>query len=176
MSKEAYLQTFRQEREAWNKLLLEVGEPRMEQPGLTELWSFRDLVTHLTGWRKRTVARIRAGCGNEIAEPTPWPAEMGSEEAGDADTDRINEYIFETGRSQNLREVLDESEIVLNQLQNALEALPESAFDSPDCFAWLEGQPLSSISMFSHLHEDHEADIYRWLKAQQPKATSIEVY
>jgi hypothetical protein len=46
--------------------------------------------------------------------------------------------------------------------------LPDEALDDPDRFPWLEGSALGpaivSGEFFSHLHEEHEPEIRRWLQ------------
>ncbi len=169
MNKQDFLDKFNQDRLRWDKLVSEVGESRMEIPGVMGEWTFKDVVAHLTGWRKRTVVRVHAGCGGQRHEPLPWPAEMGGDADVEDETDPepINQYIYTANRDRPLREVLEESHAVLDQLEKALAALPESAFEDAKCFGWLEGKPLGESDMLGHLHDEHEPDIYRWLQAQQ---------
>ena len=58
------------ERAGWETLLSEVGEARMEQPGAAGDWTFKDVVAHLNGWRKRTVDRLQAASRGEAPPPT----------------------------------------------------------------------------------------------------------
>ena len=44
------------ERDAWETLLVEVGEARMLEPGAMGDWTFKDLTAHITGWRARSLA------------------------------------------------------------------------------------------------------------------------
>src|SRR6188472_427446 len=36
----------------WKALLAEFGEDRMEIPGVTDDWTFKDVAAHLNGWRQ----------------------------------------------------------------------------------------------------------------------------
>jgi hypothetical protein len=46
--------------------------------------------------------------------------------------------------------------------------LPDEALNDPNRFPWLEGNALGaqilSGEFFSHLHEEHEPEIRRWLQ------------
>jgi hypothetical protein len=46
--------------------------------------------------------------------------------------------------------------------------LPDDALSDPNRFPWLEGDALAeaivSGEFFSHLHEEHEPEIRRWLQ------------
>ena len=162
MQKQTYLKKFREARTQWDALLIEVGESRMNIPGVTGTWTFKDLIAHLTGWRKRTLARVRAGCGHEPTEPLPWPAEFDANR--EADLELINEYLYNSQRDLPLQRILDESRQVLDELERALADLPEPAFADVHCFAWLKGKPLGEADLFAHLHKDHEADIRVWME------------
>src|SRR5215216_5178948 len=118
------------ERDAWETLLVEVGEARMLEPGVMGDWTFKDLAAHITGWRARSLQRLEAAANGQ-PEPDPvWPADRGSD-------DEINDWIHE-------------------------------ALNDPDFFPWLEGNALGPVivsgEFFSHLHEEHEPDIRRWLQ------------
>jgi len=44
----------------WQALLDDIGEANMTQPEVAGGWSIKDIVAHLTGWRRRTVRRFPA--------------------------------------------------------------------------------------------------------------------
>lgn len=48
------------EQVAWLVLLDEIGEENMTQPEAASGWSIKDIVAHITEWRRRTVLRFRA--------------------------------------------------------------------------------------------------------------------
>src|SRR5690242_5158350 len=58
-SKAHFLQDLKNEQANWEQLLNDIGEAHMTQPGVAGEWSIKDIVAHLTGWRKRTVARFQ---------------------------------------------------------------------------------------------------------------------
>src|SRR3712207_9051846 len=85
-SKGQVLQAIERERDAWETLLVEVGESRMLEPGAMGEWTFKDLVAHITGWRARSLRRLEAAANGQ-PEPDPvWPANRVSD-------DEINDWI-----------------------------------------------------------------------------------
>lgn len=161
MNKTEFLDKFRQERADWTALVESIGPERMALGGAMGEWTFKDLVAHLTGWRKRTVQRIQAGCGGIAPLPASWPP--GASAETEAGTEQINRFIHEQNHDRPLEEVLTESEKTLDNLQEALENLPEDAFADPNCFDWMEGKALGDVDIFGHWHEEHEQDVRQWM-------------
>ena len=58
MKKSELLNELHEEYQKWKALLDQIGPARMDLPGVTGHWSIKDIVAHLTGWRRRTVARL----------------------------------------------------------------------------------------------------------------------
>src|SRR5262245_6565128 len=102
MTKNEMLADLRREQEQWEALLTQIGEARMDQPGVAGEWSIKDIVAHLTGWRRRTVARIQAAQRGEADPSPPWPAHLQTD-------DEINAWIYQTDRDRSVREVLADS-------------------------------------------------------------------
>lgn len=142
------------EREQWNRLVAEVGTDRMEEPGPMGEWTFKDLASHLTGWRERTIARLEASPGQE--PQLPWPAEL-------TEDDEINQWIYERDRDRPLDDILLEADNSFERLTSAIRALPEEDLLTPGRFPWAGDEPLADADFFGHLHEEHEPDIRRWL-------------
>jgi hypothetical protein len=146
-----------EEYQNWQALLDQVDLDHMDQPGVAGHWSIKDIVAHLTGWRRRTVLRLQAaGLGNPEPAP-PWPEHLQTD-------DEINEWIYETNHDRPVREILDESDQVFKQLLAGIEGLPDQAFiDVQRYFPWWEGSSLSPGAFFAHFHEEHEPDMRAWL-------------
>ena len=148
----------RAERLWWANLVKEIGEDRMSEPGPMGEWTFKDLASHLLGWRDRTIARFEAAAAGRGEPPLPWPAELGDEE-----DDPINAWIHERTRDRPLRDVLDDVDRSYERLANAIAALPEDLVTRPDAFAWAGGEALADAQLFGHLHDEHEPAIRAWL-------------
>ena len=155
-NKAELLSGLQEEYQHWLALLDQIGPARMDQPGVAGHWSIKDIVTHPTGWRRRTVARLQAVQRGQPEPPPPWPTHLQTD-------DEINAWIFQSRQGYSVREVLDESHQVFQQLLAAIEGLPEEVLADVQRFPWMEGQPFSAAAFFSHYHEEHEPDMRAWL-------------
>ena len=149
----------------WEHLLAEIGEDRMEEPGVAGAWSIKDVVAHLAAWRRRTVGRLEAVAKGQ-PEPAPaWPAELRQD-------DEVNEWFHARDRAKSLPQVLSESRSVFQQLRSAIEKLPDEVLEDPERLPWMQGTPLSGSTLFGHFHEEHEADMRAWLSRQPAKSST----
>jgi hypothetical protein len=146
MNKEQFLQDLDREYAEFEKLLNEIGESRMEQPGVAGHWSVKDVVAHLTAWRRRTVQRFEALASGKPLAPKPWPEDL-------ADDDSINAWLHERERGKPLGQVLAESRQVFGQLRAAIAATPEATLSDRNNLPWLEGNDLTAAVLFSHFHD-----------------------
>jgi hypothetical protein len=161
MDKQALLDKIQREAELWEAFLDEVGEGRMELPGATGDWTFKDVVAHLSGWRSRTIERLEAGREGKTPTFSNWPA--GLEEENEDDLERINQWIYEQNRNRPLSDVLAESRQQYRQIYNAIQAFPEDQLFERNRFDWMHGHPLADVAHFGHFHEEHEPVLRRWL-------------
>ena len=163
ISKAQLLAELDDENAAWLALLDGIGTANMLQPEVAGGWSIKDIVAHLTGWRRRTVQRFQAMLDPTIDRTPPWPSNL----RADDDVDRINAWIYATNRDRPLADVLSDEQAVFQQMMAAIRALPEAELHNPQHFAWLEGEPLSGSILFGHFHEEHESDMRAWLARVQ---------
>jgi Mycothiol maleylpyruvate isomerase N-terminal domain len=142
-------------RERWRRLAADVGAERMELPGPMGEWTFKDLASHLSAWRRRTIGRLEAAGRGVPPPPDPWPAELGEEE-----DDPINAWIHEQTRDLPLADVLAESEATYAALIAGIKALPmdEAARQRA---AWVEAAEQDGHP-WGHLGE-HEPSVRAWL-------------
>jgi hypothetical protein len=153
------------ENEGFEGLLAEVGEDRMEEPGVAGEWSIKDVVAHLAAWRRRTVGRLEAVAKGE-PEPAPqWPADLNED-------DEINEWFHARDRAKSVPEVLAESRRVFQQLRSAIEKLQDDVLEDPARFPWMQGTPMSGATLFGHFHDEHEADMRAWLSRQPVRSST----
>jgi hypothetical protein len=158
MNKSDFLEGLREEYQQWEALLHQIGEAHMEQRGVAADWSIKDIVAHLTGWRRRTVARLQAARRGEAEPPPYWPAHLQTD-------DEINAWIYEQNRGRSVREVLDDSDHVFQELFAAVEGLPDEVLNDPARYLpWLEAESIKPSDFFGHFHEEHESDMRTWLE------------
>ncbi|MCB0180539.1 MAG: ClbS/DfsB family four-helix bundle protein [Anaerolineae bacterium] len=156
MNKAELLRELQEEYQHWQALLDQIGPARMDQPGVAGAWSIKDIVAHLTGWRRRTVGRLQALQRGQPEPAPPWPAHLQTD-------DDINAWIYQSRQSDSVSEVLDESHQVFQQLLAVIESLPEDVLAEVHRLPWMEGQPFNAAEFFAHFHEEHESDMRAWL-------------
>jgi hypothetical protein len=160
MDKASLLQVLQRENAQWETLLDQIPTSKMDEPTVAGGWSIKDIVAHLTGWRQRTVTRLRAAAHGMAEPPPPWPAHLKSD-------DEINAWIYDQNQNRSVDAVLANAQETFAQLVAAIDALPPAAFSDPDYFPWMEGEPLNAAAFFAHFHEEHEPDIRAWLAQQR---------
>jgi hypothetical protein len=144
------------ERKLWRDLVDEVGTGRVDEPGPMGEWTFKDLASHLLGWRNRTIARLEAAAAGG-PEPTPaWPADL-------TDDDDINLWMRQQDLHRSPDTVLRDIDESYGRLAKAIEALPAELIVDPNAFRWLEGESLAETELFGHLHDEHEPSIREWI-------------
>jgi len=157
MKKSELLKWLQEEYQHWEVFLDQIGPERMDQGGVNGDWSMKDIVAHLTGWQPRLIAGLQAAQRGEPEPPPPWPAHLQTE-------DEINAWIYESNHGRSVREVLDETHHVFQQLLAVIEGLPDDILIEPAYhIVHLGGQRFSASEFFDHFHDDHEPDVRAWL-------------
>ena len=167
MQKSELLKWLQDEYQQWEALLEQIGPERMEQSGVNGDWSMKDIVAHLTGWNRWLVARLQAAGRREPEPPPPWPANLQTE-------DEINAWIYESNRRRSVREVLEETHQVFQELLAVIESLPEDVrieqvHQRGRVFhlVWLDDERFPAGEFFDHFHDDHEPDVRAWLAREE---------
>jgi hypothetical protein len=165
-SKAAWLERIEQERQIWERLLAEVGEGRMLEPGVMGAWTFKDVVAHLNGWRVLTLARLEAAQHRREPEPPPWPAHL--DEDVESDVDEINNWIYRASQGRSLQDVLAEYSQSFERMRAAVAAIAEGDLMDPSRYPWMGGYPMAAVldGTFGHFHEEHEPKLREWLRRE----------
>jgi hypothetical protein len=163
--KDTALRRIDDERAAWHGLVTEVGEDRMDQPGPMGDWTFKDLVSHLTGWRSYSISRLEAAVRGEGDAPFPWPPVLTTD-------DEINAWIHDTDRNLSLADVLAQHDDTYRRLRSVVAEMPDQLLSDPAAFPWMEGSSLGETIVsgryFAHLHEEHEPGLRAWMGEEPP--------
>ena len=163
MNRAILLARMAQQRADWEALLAEIGPARMEIPGVTDNWTFKDVVAHMTAWQQRGVARLQAARRDEKPAPAPW---MHLPELND---DTINAWIYEQHRDEPLDAVLAGWDRSFDRLRAAFLALPDEAVFDPAYFPWLAGNAVIEAlpsGFLGHFREEHEPILRAWLAGE----------
>ena len=142
----------RTEQAAWEALLDAIGQAHMTQPEVAGGWSIKDIVAHLTGWRRRSVRRFQALLDHEPDFSPPWPPEL-------REDDEINAWMYESNRDRPLADVLSDSREVFQQLVETLDAFSEDELQDLRRILGLEEEQVSGSMFFAHFHQEHEPDM-----------------
>jgi hypothetical protein len=164
MKKSELLHWLQEEYRQWEAFLDQIGEARMDQGGVNGSWSIKDIVAHLTSWERGNVTRLQAAQGGEPEPPPLWPAHLQIE-------DDINAWIYEANRGRLVREVLDETHHVYQQLLAVIEGLPDDVrierIEPAYYLVWVDDTRFIAGEFFHHFREDHEPDIGAWLAREE---------
>jgi hypothetical protein len=152
----------REEQRAWRDVVAAVGMDRMLEPGPMGDWSFRDLAWHLLAWRERTIARLQAGSLGAPMPPEPWPDGLG-------DDDAVNDWMQARGEGRPTAEVLEAIDRSFERLATVLATFSNEQLRDPAGLpGFEEGGAAVHMDWVSHWHEEHEADVARWLRERDP--------
>ncbi|GCE15463.1 hypothetical protein KTT_53220 [Tengunoibacter tsumagoiensis] len=125
LSKTQLLTELHNENAYWQALLDEIGEVNMTQPEVAGGWSIKDIVAHLTGWRRWSVKRFQFELNHEPDFTPPWPPALQSD-------DDINAWIYASQRDRPLADVLSDSHEVWQQLVEVLDHCDATAPEGGD--------------------------------------------
>lgn len=165
LTKDRLIELIHRERTDWEKLVAEIGNARMNRPGLAGDWTFKDVAAHLTAWRRSAIERLRAARLGEKPPPPPWEHVP---RVGD-DFEPINQWLYQQNRNRPVADVLREALESLQQLEEAVQALSEQDLTDPLRFSWMGGASLASSvtrESMDHFYGEHEALIRAWLRDQ----------
>ena len=142
--------------------IIAAAEGRLDVPGVTEQWSLKDVIAHLNGWRLNGLAKLEAAHRGDANLSPLWPSDLTTD-------DEINEWIYQQNKDRPAPDVLADRDTASLRLRALVQALPEAELADASRFPTLDGQALGEMiasgGFFGHFHDEHEADIQRWLEA-----------
>jgi hypothetical protein len=163
MNKSELLNWLHEENQQWESLLERIDPIQMDQVGVNSQWSFKDLMAHMTPDGLRCIANLQAIQHNEPEPPPPWPAHLQND-------DEINAWIYQTNHERSVRQILDESHQMFQQLFTVVEELPDDVKidtvhqgERAYYLVRLGDQSVQPGYFFDHFHDDHEQDVRAWL-------------
>jgi hypothetical protein len=153
MTKAGLLELVREARARWEATLSELGEERMEEPGVDGDWTVRDVIAHLTWHEKEMLQLLKA---RRLAGSNLWELPLHER----------NNAIFEENRGRSLQDVLREAQEVYPELLSEIERLDDADLTDPHRIADMPPDwtlyNLLADNTYDH-YNDHSADLRAWL-------------
>ncbi len=158
MDKTTLLHNIRTKHDEFETLLAPLNEEQMTTTGVSEAWSIKDLLAHLTAWHRVLLDRLHAAING--TEPTSYPEEG---------LDSINARFYEQNKDRPLAEVKAEFEDTYQQILAAVEQLNNDDLNNPHRFSWWEGEPYwPNIAGNTYEHiDEHIEPIQKWIAQQK---------
>lgn len=165
LSKSELLEEIREERDALDALLLQVGTERMTQPGVTPGgWSVKDILSHVLGWQDHLMRwhETELGGGSPVV-PAPgmtW-----------RDVKRFNEMIYREHRDRPLDAIRRDYRGMHRRMMRLIKDTPDADLVKVARFKWMG--PTWTLSDYcraetaSHYRWARKW-IRRWLRAASP--------
>src|SRR5436853_1562808 len=94
MTKAKLLETIRDARVRWEGLLAEVGEERMQIPGVEGNWSVKDIIAHVSYFESGMTRWLNSALTGEAPVPSLDTKGM--------DVDQENAWVYEQNRNRSL--------------------------------------------------------------------------
>ncbi|MCH9011150.1 MAG: ClbS/DfsB family four-helix bundle protein [Chloroflexi bacterium] len=100
--------------EALQKAIGRVQPHRLEEAGVVEAWSVKDLIGHVTSWERQAMSTILAFQESGDADALKW-----------TDVDGFNAVTSDSNSSRSLEELRSDMEAVHDELLAFIDGLPE---------------------------------------------------
>jgi uncharacterized protein YdeI (YjbR/CyaY-like superfamily) len=154
MDKAKLINELEEEFQSWKAFLNGLVEAEITAEQRLEQLSIKDIVAHLTAWQKITVARMEAGWQNWEPQYPEWPADFDTD--SQAETDKINAWIYDMYQYQSWLEVYREWSERFKHIVEIANAIPENYLLESGKYPWLAGYPLSAVltGTLEH-HQEH---------------------
>lgn len=155
MKKETLLSALTDTRAKTLSLLEVYSQDEMEQAGVIDGWSLKDLLVHLTRWEAELVKLL-------------WQTKTGVQPTtvhfSPDSVDIINERWFQESKSRPFNTVWNDFTGVREQTLRRVKDFSEYELNDDQLYTWLDGKPLSEwIAADSFEHEaEHAQDISTW--------------
>jgi hypothetical protein len=162
MTRATLLEKLRAEHEAFEAVLVPLSGMQMTTPGVTDQWSIKDVLAHVTAWERYVLDRLQAALHG--TEPTFIVDAVTDEETGQA-----NAQFCEEARPLPLGEVLATFRSTHQQMLDTAAALSDADLATLGRFPWLGEQTLWEAARVDPHAEEHRIAIQEWLRTQEDK-------
>lgn len=155
MKKQDLLKELEEGREHFLDAIDGLSDEEMEQPGVMDDWSVKDLLAHLTMWEAELIKLL-------------WQAKQGQRPSSvhfsHISVDELNKRWKNEMQDRSLERVMADFQSVRNQTIRRVEAFSDKDLNDSKRYAWLDGEPLWEwIAGDSFQHEaEHIEQITAW--------------
>ena len=155
MDKQELIDKLEQSREEFLDTIEALSEEEMEQPGVMEGWSVKDILAHIALWESELVKLLFQARQGRKPTTIHFTGET---------VDERNAKWHNQSKDRPLERVLEDFHGVRNQTIRRVEAFPDRDLDDPQRYPWLQGEPLWKwIAADSYEHEaEHAPQIREW--------------
>lgn len=153
----------------WETLLDGLAEGQLVIPHLPSKWTIKDEVAHLAAWQLRSIARLEAALADREPQFPVWLP--GVEADTEANTDLINDWLYETYRLQPWSEVHKNWREGYSRFIDLGKKFLEKDLMDESRYSWMKGRPLALVLLASYdHHQEHYDKMLVWFSQQgEPK-------
>jgi len=161
--KEHILAALREQFNRWEELLAGLSEEQITTPHFDLDWSIKDVIAHLWGWQRISIARMEGGLLNREPEFPKWVMELGT--IWEEDANQTNARIYELNHEKSWAEIYQNWRSGFLRFLKLGEPIPEKDLLDGDRYPWLKGYSLAFILIASYdHHQEHFEKLLNWLK------------
>ena len=161
-SKDQLLKDIHTEHRRLEKKLFILSAEEMIQPGITGVWSVKDILAHLEAWEKLLLEWYHAGM--EGRSPSVTPVGMSKKSM-----DILNQQIYEANQWRSLDDILAEFHASYQEIVSVIEMIPEGDMFAMGLFHWTGKLVLADYIA------GNTCNHYAWARSQIRRQTKHEV-
>ena len=161
--KEHLLAALKEQLDRWEELLDHLSNNQINVLLAPSNWSTKDVLSHLSAWQQRSIARLEAALSDREPIFPKWLPELDPD--SEVSTDQINAWIYETHRDESWVTVRQNWKDGFSRLLELGERISERDMMDESRYTWMEIRPLALIfiSTYDH-HQEHLDKLLAWLK------------
>jgi hypothetical protein len=160
--KDHILTALREQIIRWEELLDRLNSDQIGAPLSPSNWSIKDVLSHLSAWQQRSIARLEAALSDREPVFPKWPPELDPDL--EVNTDQINAWIYETHRDEAWGTVRQSWKDGFSRLLVLSERISERELMDESRYTWMEMQPLALILIGTYDHHlEHLDKLLAWL-------------
>jgi len=136
-----------------------LSDAQLLEPGVTDGWSIKDSLAHISAWERMCIGWIEAF---ERGEPPDRPAVIDQQW-----TDNLNARIYDESRNRPLTDVRAESQASHDAVLALIDRLGDALFD-PQHFPWARGRAIAPWlrGNADEHYDEHREHIAAWRAKQ----------